>query len=552
MFRKLVSNLAFSPALVGQLGFYAKRLRKEESVRRLGLIFTAFALVVQFFAVFQAPEPATAADATDMVYGGVWSKQALLSTYDSNVNNIRDLYDAVGISRSDINQAGNNLEYHRSNEGLYSWGMKPVFGASQGEGGYTVKTGGGTRTFYYRPQRLWGNSGAYSAYVARSSKTGMWFGIMRSCGNLITLTVPPAPACPPGQSGTYPNCYTPMCTVPGKTNLPANDPRCKADPVAVCSSLAIVNNKNTYQYTASGNTSNGASITGYRFVVYRDGKQLKTIESKTRTVTDKETEAGKYTVKAILKTSLGDRTSDSCTKEFQIVEPAKCPQNPALLATDPNCQPCPGDTTLWIKDAKCKEDIIQTKTAQNTSQGNADASTTTAKASDQIIYKITVTNKGLKATDYTITENLADVLQYASLENKGGATLTKDTSGSQDTETLLVWPKITLKPGETQTRVFSVKLQSTISPKATGTGNPNSYDCKMTNTFGNSVTINVDCPAQKQAIEQTVAQLPHTGPGENMLFAGITFAVVAFFYARSRQLKKEVRLIRRDFNSGTI
>ena len=71
MFRKLVSNLAFSPALVGQLGFYAKRLRKEESVRRLGLIFTAFALVVQFFAVFQALEPATAADATDMVYGGV-------------------------------------------------------------------------------------------------------------------------------------------------------------------------------------------------------------------------------------------------------------------------------------------------------------------------------------------------------------------------------------------------------------------------------------------------------------------------------------------------
>ena len=207
---------------------------------------------------------------------------------------------------------------------------------------------------------------------------------------------------------------------------------------------------------------------------------------------------------------------------------------------------------MWIKDAKCKEDIIQTKTAQNTSQGNADASTTTAKASDQIIYKITVTNKGLKATDYTITENLADVLQYSSLENKGGATLTKDTSGSQDTETLLVWPKVTLNPGETQTRVFSVKLQSTISPKATGTGNPNSYDCKMTNTFGNSVTINVDCPTQKQAIEQTVAQLPHTGPGENMLFAGITFAVVAFFYARSRQLKKEVRLIRRDFNSGTI
>ena len=60
MFRNIVSNLPFSPALVGQLGFYAKRLRKEEATRRLGLIFTVLALVVQSFAVFQAPEPVNA------------------------------------------------------------------------------------------------------------------------------------------------------------------------------------------------------------------------------------------------------------------------------------------------------------------------------------------------------------------------------------------------------------------------------------------------------------------------------------------------------------
>ena len=52
MFRKLVSNIAFSPALVSQLGFYAKRLRKEETTRRIGLIFTVLALVVQSFEVF--------------------------------------------------------------------------------------------------------------------------------------------------------------------------------------------------------------------------------------------------------------------------------------------------------------------------------------------------------------------------------------------------------------------------------------------------------------------------------------------------------------------
>ena len=37
-----------------------------------------------------------------------------------------------------------------------------------------------------------------------------------------------------------------------------------------------------------------------------------------------------------------------------------------------------------------------------------------------------------------------------------------------------------------------------------------------------------------------------------MIFAGVVFAVVAYFYARSRQMKKEVRLIRRDLNAGTI
>ncbi|TWP20525.1 hypothetical protein EUA66_04625, partial [TM7 phylum sp. oral taxon 349] len=92
----------------------------------------------------------------------------------------------------------------------------------------------------------------------------------------------------------------------------------------------------------------------------------------------------------------------------------------------------------------------------------ADATTIAAKATDQIVYKINVTNKGLKATEYTIKEDLADVLQYASLENTGGGMLIDDNSSDGiATKTLLTWPKVTLKPGETQTRIFSVKLAST-------------------------------------------------------------------------------------------
>jgi hypothetical protein len=73
----------------------------------------------------------------------------------------------------------------------------------------------------------------------------------------------------------------------------------------------------------------------------------------------------------------------------------------------------------------------------------------------------------------------------------------------------------------------------------------------MTNTFGNSLSISVNCTAPK-VLEAAIEQLPSTGPGENMLFAGVLGSVVTFFYARSRQLNKEVRLIRKDFNAGTL
>lgn len=553
MFRKIVSNLPFSPALVGQLGFYAKRLRKEEATRRLGLIFTALALVVQGFAVIAPPESANAADPNDMIYGGVSNGSQLLAHYDRNTNNMRDLYNTIGITRAEIAQATNNLQYRTNTDGTYSWGMNPKFSASQGEGSYTVKTSTGSRTFHYRPQILWGKYN-YSAYVGYSAKFG-WFAIMRACGNLVTKTVPPKPQCPAGQTGTYPNCVTPpkKCTIPGKTHLNADDPNCKKDPVATCSSLTVTKNGNNYQFTASGTAENGAKITGYAFKIYRDGKLVKTISGTSATVTYQEKAAGKYKVELTIKTTVGERTAAGCIKEFQIVEPAKCPVNPTLLKDDPRCQPCPGDSTLWLEDKKCSASFVEIKTAQNTTQKDINATSTTAKASDRIIYKLSVTNKGLAPEKYTFKEHIEDVLQYATLLDAGGGELVDNADASESsTVKILTWPTITLKPGETQERIFTVQLLDKIPSMSTGTSSQGSYDCRIDNTFGNTVSINVDCPVEKKVVEQVVSELPHTGPRENIIFAGVTLAVVAYFYARSRQLKKEVRLIRRNFNAGTI
>jgi hypothetical protein len=565
MFRKIVSNLAFSPALVGQLAFYAKRLKKEEATRRVGLIFTALALIVQSFAVFSPPESANASSPSNFIPGGVTSLSGYLSNYDANTNNIKDLFTVLGITRSDI---VNTHAGQINSKGVYSWGLTSRFSYAQGERTYTIKTSsGGTRTFYTRPLSAWDtgsnvNTGSYyNAYIGTSS-SGMWFALMKVCGNLVLKVIPPAPKCPTGTVGTYPDCTKPECpagtvgTYPDCTapKCPAGTvgtyPNCaKPTPVAKCESLKITKLLDNYQLDATGYVANGATISGYTYVIKRDGEVVQTITktstSTTYTATTTQTVKGTYTVELTVQTSLGNETSPDCTKTFSIPPPAMCPQNPSILLSSPECQPCPGDSTLWIKDEKCKASVILTKAASNITQGNVDAIKTTAKASDKIIYTLELANHGNAPAAVTPTELLDDVAEYATVIDAGGGSY-------NDTTKTLTWSAITLKPGEKQTRMFTVQVMGEIPAMGTGTSDRTSYDCKMINVFGNAVEINVDCPIQKQVVEQTVSQLPHTGPRENMLFAGIVLSIVVYFYARARQVKKEVRLIRRDLNAGTI
>lgn len=178
-------------------------------------------------------------------------------------------------------------------------------------------------------------------------------------------------------------------------------------------------------------------------------------------------------------------------------------------------------------------------------QGNVIASSVIAKASDKISYTLTVENKGLASKPVVMTENLTDVLEYATLIDQGG--------GQYDNQTkTLTWPSVNLEPGKKQSRTIAVQLFSSIPATNTGKSDEDSYDCKMVNTFGNSINVGVECPPEKVVVEQVVGELPKTGPTENMMFASLLLAVVVYFYARSRQLGKEVRLIRRNLNTGTI
>ena len=196
MFRKLVSNLSFSPALIHEVGFYASRLRKEEATRRLSVFFMVLALIVQSLAVFSPPESANASSEQDLIRGGVVSKDDFLARYDANEANIKDIYTTAGITRAEIDQAGPATVNSKDN--LFVMNRFAEFGASQGEVAFTYRQSLTleTGTTYMSPLRLRDTSDAskhsgtaYTAWVGQS-KTAGWFAILKDCANLATKTLP--------------------------------------------------------------------------------------------------------------------------------------------------------------------------------------------------------------------------------------------------------------------------------------------------------------------------------------------------------------------------
>ncbi|NCQ54523.1 hypothetical protein COV88_03970 [Candidatus Saccharibacteria bacterium CG11_big_fil_rev_8_21_14_0_20_41_19] len=188
--------------------------------------------------------------------------------------------------------------------------------------------------------------------------------------------------------------------------------------------------------------------------------------------------------------------------------------------------------------------IAKSITSTSSSQGFIDATSSKAYAGDQISYTVTIQNKGSESVDTQMQDDLSDILEYSTLIDNGGGLIDKVTK-------ILSWPSITLAPSAQQTRTFVTRLLDAIPATAQGANNKKSYDCTMTNTFGNSTEISVDCPMIK-TIESVASGLPQAGITENLILAGTVFTIAIYFYARSRQLEKEVHLIRKDTSNGTI
>lgn len=598
MFRKIVSNISFSSALVGQLGFYAKRLRKEESSRRIGIFFIVLALIVQSLAVFNPPTSANAADSNDLVYGGIRPSDGGLSiflrSYDGNSNGLRDIMSYFGISRSEIvgSKHGAFSNVASFSDTWYSVNLRQQ--GISGEQAHTTtnSSSGGKLTFYSRPwyradnrnDTLWGFKG-YSAGLASKTGSGTFY-LLDICGNLI-IKIPPVVKDIQVCDITTGN----VVTIKESDFNASKHSRTLSDcnKVKVCdlnsNAIITISEKDFNVSRHSRNLDDCTiikvcnlstfTVESIRQTAFNPSKHSKNVQdcddvtvcnlSARQMVTIKKPlyEANKslYStnpadcnmIKVCVLSNfsvitIAESAYDATKQSKDIASCQACPLVGLgkLSIKDPTCQACPlsGLESIAKNDPGCHNgEIVTNKKATNESQGGVDATTVVAKAGDDIRYTITAKNKGGSTVVISFKDDITDTLQYADIKDAGGGVFDEKTK-------TISWPDTSIAAGKEESRSFTVRVKAVIPSAPTGVSNETSYDCKISNVYGDKTDISIDCPVVK-AVE-LVKELPKTGVGENLAFAGVVLAVAVFFYARSRQLGKEIRLIRRDMNAGVI
>lgn len=189
MFRKIVTELAYSPALAGNLGLYIKQLRDESSKRQIGLIFMLLAVITQLIALGAPPESANANNPAVFIDEEISSVEQYLEYYDQNTHHIRDLLSSLQITRSDIASA--KEVPLQDTESAVEWSM--LSSRQEGNTSYSFTLANKkTDIAYFQPippSRI-----DTPVYLGVSQGTGSWFAITRDGATLITEK-PPQSTC---------------------------------------------------------------------------------------------------------------------------------------------------------------------------------------------------------------------------------------------------------------------------------------------------------------------------------------------------------------------
>lgn len=200
--------------------------------------------------------------------------------------------------------------------------------------------------------------------------------------------------------------------------------------------------------------------------------------------------------------------------------------------------------------------VVTSKTVSDTTQGLANANGRTAKAGDELVFKLTTQN--VSSTDYknyTGRDYFGSVLQYADIKDstelsKQGIVL--------DSNNYLNWTTLTLKANTTEVKTITVRVKASLPIKTAD-------NCQITNSYGNQVMVNLACPLPPpppttnppptttpptttpptiaQNVNQAATSLPNTGPGTTVVIAFVVATVAGYLYSRSRLMAEELQIV---------
>ncbi|MFZ1323577.1 MAG: hypothetical protein WAQ57_00260 [Candidatus Saccharimonadales bacterium] len=642
MFRKLISNLPFNPSLLGQVSFYAKRIKAEESLRRLGFGFVALAMFIQMFAVIAPPEKSLAYS-NDYIINGLRTRDDILRAWDGQTSDqhVAEIYGRFGLTREDIAALPLQPNVTLSSNAADYWtigrtSLSAVSKASSIKQQYKdseVPINTGSTTVYLRQLRAWDIVNPVNTYRAfEGTKNGRKFWILVDCGNLTQVSQPPLnkPALQlrktidggprslkPGDQfsfrfeyrnpvqnsqpvdsafiedqldlakfdvvttpsnasiqgnkltiriGSVP--YTPdyktaaVLTVRLKANLNNGDKACNAATMKAANASSVTSGGNNLCVTVLSPCPLDSSLSA------NDPKCKKPVLACSLTNSNIDRTTKTFTLKTVVTSSnqaltsiqsyvydFGDGsqviTRKSGAFEDTITHVYKDGSFNATVVVNYRTGSDSGQTDGSVAcseaiDSDKDQPLAREKSARNLTQ-NLDAAGTVkgkAKAGDTIEYSLITHNSfGYDRANVSVTDYIGDILDYATLDK---AFLGQQGGTFNETAKTVNWQNQVVKANSDLVKVFRVQMKSPIPSTNQPSTMTTSYDCQLSNKFGNQLDIAVDCPVPKSA-EYITERLPNTGPGTSLLIGFAGTAVIAYFFARSRLLAQELELIRTDF-----
>lgn len=652
MFRKLVSNLPFSPSLVHQVSFYAKRMHQESSIRRAGFLLIVLAMFIQMFAIIAPPEKSLAASDNHII-NGLTTRDGIVAAWNSPGSDIPAIYGTFGVTLEDIKKlpsapnatikSGDGTDWWsigRNSLGSYSNVAKNFKDAE-----VAIKVGQSS-TIYMRQLHAWDTQGS-STYQAWRGKLadGSDFWIIKDCGNLTRIgkftpskpglelrkTVVGNPSSlKPGDTFTFrfeyrnnvsaslaenvvlydqldtqnydivtpnnlsmngnmlthslgslaysssykymdiavrlknpfpgsngktcnaakltannaaeawggPACVTVTTPCTYNPSLTVGDPKCKApnpcvynnaltadssdckEPKLVCSLIDTELNRATrtatFKTTVTSSNAGGTKVLSYTYD-FGNGKSQTINSSELTNTTQHVYGAGDFNVNTTVKYSVN------------------------------------GDTAQTVRSVNCSDHISfendkplgESKKVKNITQ-NLDGDkvlNSTVRAGDVLEYTLTTTNtqtydrKGVTIADY-----VGDVMDYADIDQ----TFLAAQGGTLDSAAKKVmWSNVSITAGKDVQKMFRVTMKNPLPTTNQPSNVSGTFDCKISNKYGNEITMQVACPAVKG-----IESLPSTGPGTGAFISFAITTIVGYFFARSRLLAKELDFVRTEYATG--